>query len=151
MGPGREVLSVFFHPGIKSYVFSDETSRLSQQYSKGSLRECILMFEREVGVTLPPIKVVWAGDWPWEAHGAEPETLPLLELEPGKVYEVKHETGDPALYVANEKGHVALAETVGEGMKPFFFDPKVHWTMTEWHTLRPVESAPVESPAVPRG
>lgn len=140
--------SVEFHQGRGCYTFADESLPLSQQYHFGTLRDCILMFEDALKVTLPPIKVIWPGHGVWEAHLKYSDSAENpWRLEPGKTYEVTSPKRGTHLYVAVEGGLVYRSEAPHTET----YDPKLIWTVDEWRSMRAVDDQADSSAPRPHG
>ena len=137
------VLTLEVHGGRGSFVVRDESRALSQQFTFGSLRDCVLEFERRAGVVLPDIRVFEPGVGVWEAHqmyaqgGENP-----WRLDPGQQYEVTSPGGTTRRYLVNDDETVTQVNTDGA----YAIHPRHQWGETEWMSLRKIEQTEQETP-----
>lgn len=131
------ILALMIHGGRDSFAVSDESRPLAQQYTFGSLRDCLLEFERRAGVTLPEIRVFEPGFGIWEAHQkyAQSGENPW-RLEPGQQYEVTSPGGTNRRFLVNEDSTVTRVDGDCAGY-PLY--PRDIWGESEWMSLRKVE------------
>lgn len=139
--PGGQRLSIEYHIGRQSWVLTDESKPLSQQYTFASARDCVLEFEKMLGIKLPPIKMIERGAGVWEVHGKYATDNPW-RLEPGNNYEVVDARGVSRKYTVKGDGKVTLVD----GDPEQSFSPTAIWGVPEWRSLRRINDDVTEHP-----
>jgi hypothetical protein len=141
--PDKECcLSVIYHFGRSAWHLQTEYvhKQMATRYEADTLAGALLTFERRVGVTLPPIKVMEPGVGIYVAQGGEC-TNPWA-LQDGMLYSVTDKKGKVNRYLAkvNSEGVTRVASMREDG--PDLLDtedPRKFFTTEQWMSLTPID------------